>query len=101
MGRFQKLLKQTVASVKGEPTDSEMFGVLVQGGLLRDINETGVAKWVRKSPGTEEAEATAANFPAAHVAGRELARRRYAERLSDSEPITREGARQAVVALGR
>jgi len=72
-----------------EPTDSPLFGAIVNPAMLEAINESNVKSWARKQSG-RQGEPTEANYPEAWGAGRVLARVRYGERLKAAEPIPRE-----------
>jgi hypothetical protein len=99
MPLFRRKVCETVAGTRGEPTDSPFHGAIVDPGTLKDISDTGIIDWIRKSPGVGDLEPTQENYPAAWQAGRELARARYAERLKAFDPIPRDDREAAHVAL--
>ena len=68
-----------------EPTDSPLFGAIIEPAMLQAIDETGVKSWARKQPG-REGDATEEHYPEAWGAGRVLARVRYGERLKAADP---------------
>ncbi len=82
MGFFRKKASRALSAGQGESTDSPMFGTFVDPAMIRAIDETGIRSWARQQRG-RIADATKDNYPEAWRAGRELAERRYVERLRD------------------
>lgn len=67
--------KATRAASKGapEPTDSPIFGAVIDPAVLREIDAAGPLSWMRKRPERDGLDMTEDNCPEAWAAGRELA----------------------------